>query len=180
MDNQEAQLVPASNGTGRRFRRRFFVLMSFVLVGVDQLTKWLVVAYVQPGHPLRVLPFLDFTYSTNTGVAFGMWARGGRLLALAAGACIVGLLIWGAKYAGRNALLGWAIACLVGGALGNVVDRLRLGHVVDFIDFRFWPVFNFADACVVVGAILLLIHGLLSGQPAPESCTCAPAEESER
>jgi len=77
------------------------------------------------------------------------------------------LLVWGSRYARHSALVGWALACVAGGALGNMIDRIRLGHVTDFIDFTFWPVFNFADTCVVIGAGLLLIHGLFHPQPKP-------------
>ena len=77
---------------------------------------------------------------------------------------VVGVLL------GLVPVIGWGLACLVGGALGNLVDRFRYGYVVDFIDFHVWPVFNLADTCVVIGAGLLMIHGLTA---AP---TCKPPE----
>jgi signal peptidase II len=158
----------------RRYRRRFFALAALVLLGLDQLTKWLVVTHLDLGqsHPLGAL--LSLTYNRNTGAAFGMWHGGGRALAAAAVVLIIMVLIWGGRFASGNRLIGWGMACLIGGALGNLVDRLRLGYVVDFIDLHFWPVFNLADTAVVIGAGLLLLYALLAA-PGDHGCAPAPA-----
>jgi len=147
-------------GTGRRYRRRLFALAAFALLGLDQLTKWLIVSHYALGESLRLCSLLSITYSRNEGAAFGVWHGGGRALAGAAALLIVVVLAWGIRYASRSLLIGWGLACLVGGALGNLADRLRLGYVVDFIQVPLWPVFNVADTCVVIGAGLLMIYGI--------------------
>ena len=164
MDSLTAAPGPGRADTGRS-RRALVVLVAALLLALDQLTKWLVVTHLQRGAFVRVCPFLKIKYTYNTGVAFGLWAGGGRVLPVLAAVCIIALLIWGSRYARRSALVGWALALVVGGALGNMLDRVRLGHVIDFIDLSFWPVFNFADMCVVAGALLLLYHGLRRHEP---------------
>jgi signal peptidase II len=154
-----------SAGTGPS-QRALIVLVAALLLAIDQLTKWLVVTHLQRGDFIRVCSFVQIKHTYNTGVAFGLWATGGKALPVLAAACIIVLLIWGARYARHSALVGLALALVVGGALGNMLDRIRLGHVVDFIDFGFWPVFNVADACVVGGALLLLYHSLRRHEPA--------------
>ncbi|MBU0611607.1 MAG: signal peptidase II [Armatimonadetes bacterium] len=156
-------LTPASGGPPTdpgQSRRALIVLAAAFVVAVDQLSKWLVVTHLHLGDSVRVCSLLQLKYTHNSGMAFGLWSGGGKALPALAALCIVALLIWGSRYARRSPLVGWALALVVGGALGNMIDRLRLGHVTDFIDLSFWPVFNFADACVVVGAFLLLWHTL--------------------
>ena len=88
--------------------------------------------------------------TVGTGIAFGLWSDGGRALPLLAAVCIVLLLLWGSRYARQSGVVGWSLALLVGGALGNMVDRIRGGRVTDFIDLSFWPVFNFADTLSLI------------------------------
>lgn len=168
--------VLAETAAISRWRRWLVVAVALGLVALDQLSKWLVVTHLVPGQSVRVCAILDFTYSHNRGVAFGLWSQGGILLPIVAMICIVALLFGGRQYASRSALVMWALALLVGGALGNLFDRIRLGYVVDFIDFRFWPVFNIADTGIVIGALLLLLYGVFfhddsrdrARPPAPE------------
>ncbi len=163
--------------TGRS-RRVLIVAAATLVVAVDQLSKWLVVTHLHLGDTVRVCSFLQLKYTHNSGMAFGLWARGGKALPALAALCIVALLIWGSRYARQSPLVGWALALVVGGALGNMIDRVRLGHVTDFIDLSFWPVFNFADACVVVGAFLLLWHTLRRpDEPPPVESSAAAAED---
>lgn len=159
-----------------RWRRWLVVAVTVGLVALDQTSKWLVVTSLVPGQTVRVCALLDFTYSHNRGVAFGLWSQGGILLPIIAMVCIVALLLWGRQYASRSGLVMWALALLVGGALGNLLDRVRLGYVVDFIDFRFWPVFNIADTCIVIGALLLLLYGAFYHDDKRDR-TCRPAPE---
>ena len=157
---------PGDGARAGTSRRVLVVLVAVLLLAADQLTKWLVVTHLSRGAFIRLAPFLKIKHTYNTGIAFGLWATGGKVLPALAAACIIALLIWGSRYARHSALVGWALALVVGGALGNMLDRIRLGHVIDFIDLSFWPVFNVADACVVVGALLLLYHGLRWREPA--------------
>lgn len=156
----------SEGGSRGRLPGWLLVVLASVVVGIDQFTKWLVIAHLQRGEFIRLCSFVKIRHTDNAGIAFGLWADGGRALPLLAAVCIVLLLLWGSRYARQSGVVGWSLALLVGGALGNMVDRIRVGRVTDFIDVSFWPVFNFADACVVIGALMLLMHGLFLHKPA--------------
>ncbi len=131
-----------------------------MVVVVDQLTKWWALHALRT-HTVHVVWTLRFNLTRNTGAAFSMAGGRGALVGLAA-LVVVGVVVW--QGAGVSDRLGAvAVGLVLGGALGNLIDRaLRSGGgflgggVVDFIDFQWWPVFNVADSCVVVGAILLV------------------------
>jgi signal peptidase II len=132
------------------------VVALLVLCG-DQASKWLVRQSLELGRSIPVLPpVLYVTYVQNTGAAFGMF-RGHVtlfiLLSVAVAAWIVAELRKRRGH-GRATLLG--LSLILGGAIGNVIDRLRFGYVVDFIDLRVWPVFNIADSAITIGVTLLL------------------------
>jgi len=142
-------------------------------VALDQLTKALIVAAMPVGESVRVLgPVLSFTRRTNTGGAFGM-LPGNALLLGAVGALVtVFLAIHGPRLVGRTPAALLSLGLVVGGALGNLIDRSRLGHVVDFIDVHCWPVFNVADMGITVGFALILLlmlwdRGLQDAAPPP-------------
>lgn len=99
--------------------------------------------------------FFRFTHTTNTGVAFGLFQNGNLIFALFAIAISIGIIYFNQKLEPGNALLRVALGLQLGGAVGNLLDRLRLGSVTDFLDFGPWPVFNVADAAVVAGVILM-------------------------
>ncbi len=129
-----------------------------VVVAVDQGTKALATSLVDRGERVEVLPFLAFENVRNKGVAFGL---GDDISAVVVGATVVvllGLLVFLAS----RSRTGWPIwlpaALLIGGALGNLADRVRDGAVIDFIDLPLWPTFNLADVSIVVGVLLLLFE----------------------
>jgi len=103
---------------------------------------------------------LSFTRHHNTGGAFGLFASGTTALTVVSILVIVILVLFGRRAALTSRCLGLGIALQLGGAAGNLLDRARLGHVIDFIDFHFWPVFNIADIGVTVGAFLI-VYALL-------------------
>jgi signal peptidase II len=142
-------------------------LATFLL---DQLSKW----YVWSGLGIasrprpRVLPFLDLVLVWNPGISFGMLQSDSSLaailLTLFALVVSLGLLVWMKRT--RSALLGVGLGLAVGGAFGNAIDRIRWGQVLDFLYvhlgwFSWWPVFNIADAAIVVGFFLIVLDGLL-------------------
>lgn len=110
---------------------------------------------------------LSFTRSANTGGAFGLLAGQPVILAVVGGIVVVALLFIAPRLAAGSRLALTGTGLVLGGALGNVLDRVRLGHVVDFIDFHFWPVFNLADTAITVGVGLMAI-ALLLHRPAAE------------
>jgi signal peptidase II len=127
------------------------------VVALDQGTKALATSLVTRGDRVEVLPFLTFENVRNEGVAFGI---GGDISAVFIGATIVvllGFLVF-LSFRGGSGWLVWVpAALLIGGALGNLADRVRDGGVTDFIDLPLWPTFNLADVSIVVGVLLLLI-----------------------
>ena len=128
-----------------------------VVVALDQGTKAIATSLVDRGDRVEVLPFLAFENVRNKGVAFGI---GGDISAVFIGATIVVLLGFLVFLAARSRS-GWLVwvpaALLIGGALGNLADRVRDGAVTDFIDLPLWPTFNLADMAIVVGVLLLLL-----------------------
>jgi signal peptidase II len=126
-----------------------------VVVAADQATKALAVASVEPGRTTNVFFGLDITNTRNTGVAFGALAGGGTIVAVLIAAALA-LLIGYFVLHSTVPLLWLPTGLLLGGALGNLTDRVREGAVVDFIDPIVWPAFNLADACIVVGVLALL------------------------
>jgi signal peptidase II len=128
-----------------------------IVIAIDQGTKAIARSAVDPGGRTEVLPFLAFQNVRNKGVAFGL---GGDISAVLIGATIavlLGLLVYLATR-GRGGWLVWLpAALLIGGAVGNLADRVRDGAVTDFIDLPLWPVFNLADVAIVAGVLLLLL-----------------------
>jgi len=129
--------------------------------------KALVVHALQHGRVLDLfggLVRLDFT--RNSGAAFGILQSGGLLFAAVAALVTLGILIFYRRISATALPVRLALGLILGGALGNLLDRIRLGYVVDYVDLRWWYVFNLADSAIVVGvAILLLVTGLDSTAP---------------
>jgi signal peptidase II len=128
-----------------------------IVVAVDQGTKALATSSVDRGDRVELLPFLHLANVRNEGVAFGL---GGDISAALIGATILvllGLLVFLARRSRSGWLVWLPAALLVGGALGNLADRVRDGAVIDFIDLPLWPTFNLADVAIIAGVLLLLL-----------------------
>lgn len=139
---------------------RFWVTVLLVFTA-DQAAKLLVLERLEKGLPYPVVEgVVNFTLVLNPGGAFGFLASSDLLLLAVATLAVVSIAVWH-SYLVRSGY-GTAAALLLGGAAGNLLDRIRLGAVVDFVDFGFWPVFNVADVAIVAGAALLLYRMLLS------------------
>ena len=135
-------------------RPRAAALLLTVLAA-DQLTKALVRADVPMGSRERVLPGVDIVHTRNTGVAFSLFEGGGALLLAFTVVAMVAILVYFLRDAERPGL--WLPAgLLLGGAGGNLIDRIRDGAVTDFIDLPAWPAFNLADMAITVGVVALL------------------------
>jgi len=146
----------------KRWPRILFYMVILLALGLDQVTKAWATASLRPIETMSLIPgFFDLTYVRNSGIAFGMFAGQGLLVA-----CFMIVLAGVALYYTRGLdWTGWEPnvigGFLVGGAVGNILDRSRLGYVVDFFDVYLrsyhWPVFNVADSliCIAVGWILL-------------------------
>lgn len=150
-------------------RRIFpFLIVSFPILVLDQLTKSWVVNNLQVNESIYPIPALrglfSITYLTNTGVAFGLFKESGTFFIFLVGIVIAVLLYMFVNLETNQRLARIALAMAVSGAVGNLFDRLRVGYVVDFIDFRFVPVFNIADFAVVFGIVLLMISMWYEGR----------------
>ncbi len=138
-----------------------FILIAGILVfGFDQLTKFWIRTSFSPASSRPVLPgIFHLTFVTNTGSAFGLFQGGGFFFILLSIITIIILVIlaW-QKRKSFSPLVKLSFGFLLGGVSGNLMDRLRFGAVVDFLDFRIWPVFNVADSCITLGVIFLSFH----------------------
>ncbi len=143
--------------------------LAAVLVLLDYWTKHLATQSLTLYRPLPVTSWLNLTLAHNEGAAFSLLANQGGwqrwfFSVVAVGISAV-LLVWLWRLPDRSRLLPVAISLVLGGAIGNLIDRIRFGYVVDFIDLHYqgehWPAFNLADSVIVLGVILLLIEGFL-------------------
>ena len=134
-------------------------LISGLMLAIDQATKHLIAASFIPGASRPFLPPLVYlTYVQNTGAAFGL-LKGQQTLFIVISLLVIAWGIWEFRTkASMTHSSVWGYALILGGAAGNLIDRLRLGYVVDFIDLRVWPVFNVGDSAITIGVALLLLH----------------------
>lgn len=147
--------------------------IAAAVVAVDQLSKAALVARLPLGAEASILPALDrfvvLHHVENTGMAFGLGqGLGAGFLAIAI--VVVGcLLVWAAATPPADRLLRITLGLVAGGALGNAIDRVARGAVVDFVDVRVWPVFNVADSAISVGVVLLAWHAWRAEREAREA-----------
>jgi signal peptidase II len=151
---------------------RWLPLAGLIIV-LDQFTKSLILKHFEYAENLFILPVLNLTLRYNTGAAFSFladasgWQR--WFFALLAITVVTGIIVWLRKMDGRShARLAISLSLILAGALGNVIDRLRLGHVVDFIHAHWndwdFPAFNVADSAITIGAILMLLDAYLESR----------------
>ncbi|MBQ9083681.1 MAG: signal peptidase II [Clostridia bacterium] len=149
----------------------FSLFMAAALVVIDQLTKALVVLQVKPVGSIPVIEgWLNWTYRENTGAAFSMFSDN-RGVFLVSTVMLMGLCLYlmFAHYS-RNTWVCFTFSLILGGGLGNMIDRVAAGYVVDFIHVSFFPaIFNFADCCVTVGACILFVLILVGMGKDPKS-----------
>jgi len=142
-------------------------VVAVLILVIDQISKQAVMTSLRPGeswNPVAALErWVSLTYVTNTGVAFGLFPEYGTIFMVIAVVVVVAIIFYYRHLPGEQWLVQVSLGLQLAGALGNLLDRLRHGHVIDFIDFKVWPVFNVADSSVFVGvvilAFLLLRHG---------------------
>ena len=148
-------------------------LIALVIIALDQYSKHLIRSTVPIYSVWDPIPglgrLLTFTHLENTGAAFGMFTDTNTLFAILALIVSAVILFFGRQFVQHHWLLPIAFGMQVGGALGNVIDRVTRGGVTDFIDVHFWPVFNVADSSVVVGTTLLAIYALFLDRGQPET-----------
>jgi signal peptidase II len=159
----------------------FWYLVALVVVALDQASKHAIEAAFEYGETMVFTSFFNFTLAYNTGAAFSFLADAGgwqrwffALIALAASAL---LSVWIARTTQHKPREAFALAFILGGALGNLYDRIVLGHVVDFIvvhyQDNFWPAFNLADSAITLGAAVLIVDMLFNKENSREKKTNA-------
>ncbi len=146
--------------------RKYFFLIAAVVLALDQVTKWILVKSIALHDSITIIPgFFHLTHVQNSGAAFGLFAESsvswkvGALVSFSVLALVVvSALLWKNSHSLSTTTIG--LSLILGGAMGNLWDRMMNGHVVDFLDFSLgsyhWPAFNVADSAIVVGAILLV------------------------
>lgn len=135
-------------------------------VAADQATKAIVSSSLALGESVDVIGPLSIHHVQNSGIAFGLFPTATSGVIVLTAIAVTWMLVFFARSGGRHPILPVALGLLLGGSLSNLIDRVRLGHVTDFLDFRFWPAFNLADAFIVAG-VAVLIGALLLADREP-------------
>jgi signal peptidase II len=151
--------------------------LTGLVIALDQLSKWLAEQMLTPHVSQAIVPSVNITLVYNTGAAFSFlsqasgWQR--WFFSLLAVAVSVLIVLWMRRLRPQEQWTAAGLAMVLGGALGNLIDRLIHGHVIDFIDLYYhglhWPTFNIADSAITLGAAVLIVHGLFARQPGPNA-----------
>lgn len=142
----------------------FLLVLGVILIAADQLIKWWIVENLMPVKVMDFIRFGDFEvlglrYCENTGAAFSSFSGARWFLVILVTVMLIVLLVFSIRYTHKRPLFLISSVMIMSGGVGNLIDRIRLGYVIDYLDVKLFnfAVFNFADICVVVGATLLLI-----------------------
>jgi len=129
--------------------------MALLIVGLDQYTKYLAITYLQ-GHSISVIQgIFELNYVQNNGAAFGIMQNSKIIFLIITPLILMFLIMFFVKNKAKIPSYSIPLTLIISGAIGNYIDRVRLGYVIDFLDFKIWPVFNLADSFVVIGGLLL-------------------------
>jgi signal peptidase II len=159
--------MPEVERQGSWWRGGLFLIIAAFVIVLDQISKLWVRSHLGLYEASPVIGCLSLTHVRNTGSAFGLFANQAFLLTIVAIVVLVAILLF-YRYFSRSNILGIsALGLVFGGAVGNLIDRLRFGYVTDFVDVRLWrdfhwPAFNVADSAITVGSIMLVIFIFLA------------------
>jgi signal peptidase II len=135
-------------------------------LGADQLTKAIVTSRLDLYDEVHVVGPFSIHHVTNSGIAFGLFASATSIVILLTSLAVAWMLYFFARSGARHPVLPVALGLVIGGSVSNLVDRVRLGHVTDFLDLSYWPAFNLADTFIVVGVAALLLALVVSDRNA--------------
>jgi signal peptidase II len=130
--------------------------VALAAVAADQLTKRIVTGRLALGDSVHVIGPFAIRNVQNSGIAFGLFASATALVILLTGVAVLWMLLFFARSGARHPVLPVSLGLVIGGSLSNLLDRVRLGYVTDFLDLRYWPAFNLADSFIVIGVFVLL------------------------
>ena len=130
--------------------------LAFAAVGADQLTKWIVASNLRLGGGIHVLGPFWIRHVQNSGIAFGFFPSATAAVIVCTAAAVAWMLVYFARSGARHPVLPIALGLVIGGSVSNLADRIRLGHVTDFLDLQHWPAFNLADSFIVIGVGMIL------------------------
>lgn len=157
--------------------------ITALTLATDQFSKYLIRANLAPNVSWNPIPSLQnwfsITHVTNTGAAFGLFPNLGSVFVVVAVVVSVAIVVYHRYLPASQWLVKISLGLQLGGALGNLTDRLRIGHVTDFFDFKIWPVFNLADSAIVLG-VAILAYYLLREESNVETAEKAAPSSSER
>ncbi len=147
-----------------------YLSVTGLVIAIDQISKWLMVSWLSLYETVAVMPYFNFTMAHNHGAAFSFLAQAGgwqRWFFIGLALIIsIALIIWLAKLKSTAKCEALSLSLILGGAIGNVIDRILHGYVIDFLDVYIghshWPAFNIADSAICIGAILLIIDSFKS------------------
>jgi signal peptidase II len=142
--------------------------IGLAAVAADQLTKHIVTGHLALDDGIHVIGPFWIHHVQNSGIAFGLFASATSVVIVLTGIAVAWLLVFFARSGARHPVLPVALGLVIGGSVSNLVDRVRLGYVTDFIDLRYWPAFNLADTFIVVGVVILLTT-LLAAERMPRN-----------
>jgi signal peptidase II len=138
------------------------IAVATAAVVADQVTKHLVATQLRLDESVKVVGPLSIHRVQNSGIAFGMFSQATAIVAMATAVAVGWMLVFFARSGARHPVLPAALGLLIGGSVSNLIDRVRLGHVTDFLDLGWWPAFNLADTFICVGVAILLVALLVS------------------
>jgi signal peptidase II len=130
--------------------------VALAAIVADQVTKYLVTSRLSLDQSVKVAGPLSIHHVQNSGIAFGLFPDSTAAVVAVTSAAVVWMVVFFARSGSRHPVFPAALGLLVGGSISNLADRVRLGHVTDFVDLKYWPAFNLADSFIVVGVAILL------------------------
>lgn len=139
--------------------------IAVAAVAADQLTKAIVSSALPLGDEVHIAGPFSLHHVENSGIAFGLFAESTSIVILLTALAVTWMLAFFARSGQRHPVLPIALGFVLGGSLANLLDRVRLGHVTDFLDLRWWPAFNLADTFIVVGVAILFVALLAADRP---------------
>ena len=138
----------------------FFILITIAIITIDRLTKNYIISHIKLGESIKLLNILNLTYAQNKGAAFGI-LQGKLFFFITVSIFVIGLIIIFYEALVKSKISLVSISLILGGTIGNILDRIFYGFVIDFIDFKIWPIFNIADSALTIGIIIFSIYLIL-------------------